>query len=227
MSGERPLRRRVSGKEQQRSADMNHPIISKIGIALLLCVAAVAQAQSTTFHANGAFASAFPACSESQTSQDCIFVQVDTSSATGTTFLLYDHSILDLNTGASQDTSGNGIIPNSAFTVQGKTTSLNVDTSTVLGFVNQICTFDPNTNTTTCNSASGGVVTGNWTVIPALKSHSSGSNKFTTPTSVFIIAGTSDMQMALANVTVLGDAAANATASVGTNHNTTINVSHH
>jgi hypothetical protein len=47
-----------------------------------------------------------------QTSIDCIEVSVFASSANGT-FLFYDHSISDLNTGfLLQDTSGFGTIPN-------------------------------------------------------------------------------------------------------------------
>src|SRR6266704_4501065 len=68
-------------------------------LTLILCGPAVAQ--STTFHANGAFANAF-GCSESLTSFDCIQVFVATGSTNGqtTTFLIYDHTVSDLNTGA-------------------------------------------------------------------------------------------------------------------------------
>jgi hypothetical protein len=193
-------------------------------VTLTLC-GPPAVAQSAAFHANGAFANASPVCTESQTSIDCIFVQVDTQSASGPTFMFYDHFILDLNTGVSQETSGSGTIPNRAFQVQGKTASLNVDTSTVAGFSNEFCTFDPNTNVFMCNSVPGGVVTGKWTVItPLLKSQFSGTNSFTSPASIFIFTGTSKSQTALANVNVLGAAAANAMGNVGTNHNTIINV---
>src|SRR5262249_32372202 len=122
--------------------------------------------------------------------------------------------------------SGSGTIPNSAFQVQGNRASLNVDTSTVANFVNTLCTFDPNTNTSLCSDVPGGVVTGTWTVITPLKSQFSGTNSFTSPAMIFIITGTSKSQLALANVNVLGAASANATGNVGTNHNTTINIVH-
>jgi len=81
---------------------------------------------------------------------------------------MYDHSTVDLNTGAVlQDASGFGSIPDSAFQVHGQTDSLNVDTSTVAGFFNQFCTFDPNTGIPTCNPTTGGVVAGTWTAIRA------------------------------------------------------------
>ena len=81
-------------------------------------------------------------CSQSQTSIECFNVDVVTGPVNGqkTTFMVYDHSILDLNTGAFQDASGFGTILNSAFQVHGQTDSLNVDTSTVAGFFNQFCT---------------------------------------------------------------------------------------
>jgi hypothetical protein len=191
--------------------------------ALLLTFALcgpAAVAQSAAFHANGAFADEL-SCSQSQTTIECFTVEVFTG------FLLYDHSIEDLNTGAFQDSFGFGTIPNSAFEVQAQTGSLNVDTSTVAGFFNQFCTFDPNTNTFTCNPTPGGVVTGAWTVIRRLATmHSSGTTRFTSPGVISIQTGTSDSQAALANVNVLGAAAANVTGIVGTNHNTTINVQH-
>jgi hypothetical protein len=192
-------------------------------LTLILCGPA-AVAQSTAFHANGAFANAF-SCSFSQTSIDCIEVSVSASSTNGT-FLFYDHSVSDLNTGfLLQDTSGFGTIPNSTFQVIGKTDSLNVDTSTVAGFSNQFCTFDPNTGVPTCNSIPGGVVTGTWTVITNLdSSHSSGASTETFPNAIFITNGTFDSLAALANVNVLGAALANVTGQVGTQITTFISV---
>ena len=194
-------------------------------LTLTLCGPAVAQ--STTFHANGAFANAF-GCSESLTSFDCIQVFVATGSTNGqtTTFLIYDHTVSDLNTGAFlQDTFGFGTIPNSAFQVHGQTDSLNVDTSKIVNFDNQFCTFDPNTGIETCNPFSGGVVTGTWTAIPSLMtSQFSGTGRSTFPDVIFIFTGTEESQTALANVSGFGVALANMTGSVGTNHQTTISV---
>ncbi len=84
-------------------------------LTLILCGPA-AVAQSTAINANGVFVNAF-GCSESQTSIDCIFVDVNTGSTNGqkTTFLIYDHSITDLNGFLLEDTSGFGTIPNSTF----------------------------------------------------------------------------------------------------------------
>jgi len=196
-------------------------------LTLTLCGPA-AVAQSAAFHANGAFADEF-FCSESQTSLECTEMEVDRGSTAGqrTTFLFYNHFIEDVNTGAFQNTFGSGTIPNSAFQVRGQTDSLNVDTSTVAGFVNQFCTFDPNTNLFTCNSAPGGVVTGVWSVItPLVTFQNSGTLRFTFPGVRFIATGTSDSQAALANVNVLGTVLTNVTANVGTRHNTSINVQH-
>jgi hypothetical protein len=192
-------------------------------LTLILCGPA-AVAQSTAFHSNGAFANAF-GCSVSQTSIDCIEVSVFASSANGT-FLFYDHSISDLNTGfLLQDTSGFGTIPNSTFQVHGQTDSLNVDTSKVAGFVNQFCTFDPNTGIPTCNSIPGGVVTGTWTVITNLDTtHSSGASSQILPNAIFITNGTFDSQAALASANVLGAALANVTGQVGKQISTFISV---
>src|SRR5215469_16359289 len=121
------------------------------GTALLLCLisGAVAQAQNTTFHANGAFASAGP-CSVSGTIQTCLIVNVSRGSTTGTasqtsTSLFYDISISDSSTGSFQALIGSGTIPNSAFQVQSQADSLNVDTSTLdpALFQNSTCTPDP------------------------------------------------------------------------------------
>jgi hypothetical protein len=190
-------------------------------LTLTLCGPA-AVAQSAAFHANGAFAQQF-SCSQSQTSIECFNVHVVTGPTNGqnTTFIFYEHNIVDLNTGALQDASGFGQIPNSAFQVHGQTDSLNVDTSTVAGFFNQICTVDPNTGGVfTCNSSPGGVVTGTWTVIRNLQTfQNSGTNRATSPNMILLFNGTSDSQAALASVNVLGAALANVAASVGTNHN--------
>ena len=114
-------------------------------LTLILCGPA-AVAQSGTFNANGAFASVLDFCSESQTSiEQCILLEVFTGSTKGqkTTLLDYDLLIItDPSTGAFQESSGFGYIPNSAFQVHGQTDSLNVDTSKVADFFNGFCTFD-------------------------------------------------------------------------------------
>ncbi|SRR6266566_277544 len=190
-------------------------------LTLILCGPA-AVAQSAAIHANGAFADEFD-CSQSQTSIECITVSVFAQS-NGQPFLSYDRSISDLNTGALlQDASGFGFIPNSAFQVHGHTDSLNADT-TVAGFVNQFCTFDPNTGIPTCNSVPGGVVTGTWTAITNLMTHGSGASTETFPNTIFITNGTFEDQAALANVNVLGAALANVTGDVGRQINTFISV---
>jgi hypothetical protein len=197
-------------------------------LTLILCGPA-AVAQSAAFHGNGAFADEF-SCAESQTSIECISVGVltFTGSANGqkTTFLDYDHFIMDLNTGALlQDAFGFGQIPNSAVQIHGQTDSLNVDTSTVAGFFNRFCTFDPNTGIPTCNLTSGGVVTGTWTVISNLFTlQESGTFRETFPNMIFISTGTSKSQAARATVNVLGAALANVRGNVGTNHNTSVTV---
>jgi len=100
-------------------------------LALALCGSA-AVAQSSAFHANGAFTDA-PGCSVSQTP----IVSVNLSVFTGSTkdqkltFLSYSLTIVDPGTGAGQQAFGFGLIPSSAFQVQPHTDSLNVDTSTV------------------------------------------------------------------------------------------------
>jgi len=187
-------------------------------LTLTLCGPAVAQ--STAFHANGVFANAF-GCSESQTSFDCISVFVF-GSTNGQINLIYDDTVSDVNTGAFQETFGFGTIPNSAFQVHALTDSLNVDTSTLSPdvFSNTCFNSDPNI---TCN-ASGGVVTGTWTVIPHLDTfHSSGASSEISPNTIFITNGTFDSQAALANVNVLGAALAT-TGQVGKTTNTFISV---
>jgi hypothetical protein len=195
-------------------------------LALALCRSA-AVAQSAAFHANGAFADA-SGCSESQTLIECFDVHVFTGPTTvhKTTFMLYDHSITDLSSGVAQVASGFGQIPNSAFQVHPQTDSLNVDTSTVDGFFNEFCTFDPSAGTT-CNLAPGGVVTGTWTVIRnLLTTKSSGASRTVIPGITFLFSGTFESQAALANVGLLGAGLANITADVGTQHNTSIAVQH-
>ena len=192
-------------------------------LTLMLCGPA-AVAQSAAFHANGAFADEF-GCSQSHTSIECFNVDVVTEPVNGqkTTFMVYDHSILDLNTGAFQDASGFGTIPISAFQVHGQTDLLNVDTSTVAGFFNQICTGTQ--GVFTCNSSPGGVVTGTWTVIRNLLTFkNAGTFRAISPNMIETNAGTNEAQAALASVNILGAALANITATVGTNHNTSISV---
>jgi len=195
-------------------------------LTLTLCGLA-AVAQSTVIKANGPFANAF-GCSESQTSIECLSVSVTTAGLPDQTapFLFYEDTVSDLNTGfLLQDTFGFGTIPNSTFQVHGQTDSLNVDTSTVAGFFNQFCTFDPNTGVPTCSSIPGGVVTGTWTVITNLDStHSSGASRQILPNAIFITNGTSDSQAALASVNVLGAALANVIGQVGKQISTFISV---
>ena len=196
-------------------------------LTLTLCgPAAVAQSATFTFHANGAFADFF-ACS-SPTCSEFFIVDVSTNSTPGqqNTLLTYEHTIFDPNTGAPlQDAFGFGQVPNSAFQVHGPTDSLNVDTSTVAGFFNQFCTFDPNTGIETCTSSPGGVVTATWTVITNLSTfHSTGTITDTLLGMKSIFTGTSDSHAALASVNILGAASPNSTGSVGTNHNTSISV---
>ena len=196
-------------------------------LTLLLTLTLCAPAAAIGFNANGAFATAVNCFSQTSLTE-CISVEVDTGSANGqkTTFLFYDHSFSDPNTGfLLQDTFGVGTIPNSAFQVHGQTDSLNVDTSKIVNFDNQFCTFDPNTGIETCNPFSGGVVTGTWTAIPSLMtSQFSGTSKATFPDVIFIFTGTEESQTALANVSGFGVALANMTGSVGTNHQTSITV---
>ncbi|SRR5216683_1197367 len=199
-------------------------------LALLLTLTIfgpAAVAQSAAFHANRAFADAF-GCSESQTSIECFNVNVFTGPTNGqkTTFLFYDHTVIDPSTGAFQEEAfGFGQIPNSTFQVHPQTDSLNVDTSTVADFFNELCTFDPYTSTTTCNLTPGGVVTGTWTVIRNLQTQRfSGTFRLVSLGDIFISTGTSESQAALANVNVLGAALANGFGNVGTNHNTNISV---
>jgi len=54
----------------------------------------------------------------------------------------------------------------------------------------------------------------------------SGTSSFRSPGLIFVATGSSAQQAALANVNVLGVAAANVTGSVGTSHNTDIMVQH-
>ena len=196
-------------------------------LTLTLCgPAAVAQSATFTFHANGAFADFF-ACS-SPTCSEFFIVDVSTNSTPGqqTTLLTYEHTIFDPNTGAPlQDAFGFGQVPNSAFQVHGPTDSLNVDTSTVAGFFNQFCTFDPNTGIETCTSSPGGVVTATWTVITNLSTfRSTGTMTVTSPGLKQVSTGTSDFQAALASVNVLAAALANVTGQVGKQTSTIISI---
>ena len=194
-------------------------------LTLTLCGPA-AVAQSSVFHANGAFADTFSPCAIPGlpgTSTVCMIVEVSTASASGPTNLFYDLFILDNDTGISQETSGNGTIPNSAFQVQGNRAALNVDTSTVANFVNTLCIVD-NGGPPNCSSVPGGVVTSTWTAITQIKSRMSGSNHITTPGTNFNITGTSTSHPAITNMNSLGVALANVAGSVGTNHNTTISI---
>jgi hypothetical protein len=198
-------------------------------LLILISCGPAAVAQSTTFNANGAFASVVDFCSESQTSiEQCILLEVFTGSTNGQKTTLLDYDLLiftDPSTGAFQEASGFGFIPNSSFQVHGQNDSLNVDTSKVPDFFNGFCTFDPITGNTTCNSAPGGVVIGTWTAITnLLTSQSSGTNRTTFPNLISAFSGTFDSLAALANVNVLGAAFANATASVGTSHTANISV---
>jgi len=198
-------------------------------LTLLLTLTLCAPAAAIGFNANGAFATAVNCFSQTSLTE-CISVEVDTGSANGqkTTFLFYDHSFSDPNTGfLLQDTFGVGTIPNSAFQVHGQTDSLNVDTSKLSPdvFFQEFCTFDPITDLSTCNPILGGVVTGTWTaILNLLTTHSSGASSETHPIQIFITTGTSDSQTALANVNVLGAAFATGDANVGKRISTFIEV---
>jgi hypothetical protein len=202
----------------------------------LLCLisGAVAQAQNTTFHANGAFASA-GLCSVSGTIQTCIFVNVNLGSTTGTasqtsTFLSYFISTSDSSTGSFQGHSGFGTIPNSAFQVGSKADSLNVDTSTLdpALFTNFTCTLDPaDPMFIICApGALGGVVSGAWQGVPSVGGSQNGTSEFHSPGLKTVTTGTTHFNVALANVSVLGQIGTDPNAQIGTNHNTTINISH-
>jgi len=198
-------------------------------LTLLLTLTLCGPAAAIGFNANGAFATAVN-CFSQTSLVECISVEVDTGSANGqkTTFLFYDHSFSDPNTGfLLQDTFGVGTIPNSAFQVHGQTDSLNVDTSKLSPdvFFQEFCTYDPSTGTSTCNPILGGVVTGTWTaILNLLTTHSSGASSETFPIQIFITTGTSDSQTALANVNVLGAAFATGDANVGKRISTFIEV---
>ena len=198
-------------------------------LTLLLTLTLCGPAAAIGFNANGAFATAVNCFSQTSLTE-CISVEVDTGSANGqkTTFLFYDHSFSDPNTGfLLQDTFGVGTIPNSAFQVHGQTDSLNVDTSKLSPdvFFQEFCTFDPITDLSTCNPILGGVVTGTWTaILNLLTTHSSGASSETFPIQIFITTGTSDSQTALANVNVLGAAFATGDANVGKRISTFIEV---
>ena len=198
-------------------------------LTLLLTLTLCGPAAAIGFNANGAFATAVNCFSQTSLTE-CISVEVDTGSANGqkTTFLFYDHSFSDPNTGFPlQDTFGVGTIPNSAFQVHGQTDSLNVDTSKLSPdvFFQEFCTFDPITGLSTCNPILGGVVTGTWTaILNLLTTHSSGASSETFPIQIFITTGTSDSQTALANVNVLGAAFAAGDANVGKRISTFIEV---
>jgi hypothetical protein len=180
-----------------------------------------AVAQSATFHANGQEA-VVNSCPESPpTSIECIYVNVTEDASTGsagqkTAFLTYDHSINDLNTGASQDFFGFGTIPYSAFQVHGQTASLDVDTSTVADFVNQFCTFVPLVGST-CDSAPGGVVTGTWNAMRNVFSFRIvGTLTETFPNMIVVSTEQQDAQAASASANVLGAMLSNSgNASVG------------
>jgi len=140
----------------------------------------------------------------------------------------YDIFTFDASTGTPlSDLNGSGQIPNSAFQVQGHTDSLYVDTSTLDPsiFANCTCTFD-STGSPTCVPSLGGVVSGKWTGFPFVGGFNSGTFKFGSPGFVSISTGNSDFILALANVTVLGQTFTDPNASIGTNHNTQIAISH-
>ena len=199
-------------------------LVSTLTLLLTLTLGAPAAAQATSVHANGAFAQAF-SCSQSTTTAECISVSVFRATTSGavSTGLSYEILTQDLNTGAETDTIGDGTIPNSSFQVNGKSFSVNADTN-IAGFTNIVCTIDPAGNIT-CNSTTGGVVNGTWTEItPPLTSRFSGSIRTTSPALTSVLTGTSDNNVALANVNVLGAVLTSSSAVVGTNHNTTINI---
>jgi hypothetical protein len=86
-------------------------ILAMTMFALLLTVTFctnAALAQSTTFHRNGAFASAFDCIFTSPTVVECFDVEVGDGTG-GTTILIYLHIIADA-TGAYQAASGSGLI---------------------------------------------------------------------------------------------------------------------
>lgn len=181
-----------------------------------------AVAQSTAFHTNGASAVG-ASCPQPST---CFFLSVNR--ITGGAVLFFDISVIDVSTGnLLEDTSGFGQIPDRAFQVQGQSDSLNVDTSTLppAVFVQTFCTFDPVTGNATCNPFSGGVVTGTWTAMRNIMSfHNAGTSKLIFSNMVVLTNGTSDFQVASANVNLLGTAFVDDNASVGTTHNTSITI---
>jgi hypothetical protein len=197
--------------------------------ALLSAIAlsgATAVAQSVSFHANGAFASA-SSCA-GQLIVECFDVFVAGGSVKGQqgTYLEYHHFIDDLTTDVLQRDFGFGTIPNSAFKVQGQTDVLNVDTNTVAYFFSESCTFGPNIETCTENVPIG-IVTGTWTGIGGFAVQRTGTVRLIFPSFGSVLTtGTDDDSSAVASLTVLGTKLTTTFAQIGTNHNTTITVTH-
>jgi hypothetical protein len=188
-------------------------------VLTLTLLGPAAVAQSMTVRANGAFATVV-GCVD-QPVFECFDLEVYMASLNGqqSTFLRYEHFLQDLNTGSVQDDFGFGTIPSSAFKLQGQNYLLNVDTTNVVDFYNLSCRA-------TCDITPGGIVTGTWTKIGGSSGHSTGTIRLSSRSGTELIIGTQDFETALASGNILGMATVSLPGQVGTNHNTTITVTH-
>lgn len=126
---------------------------------LLLSFAALGSAQTVSMQGSGDFAI-------TTLNVNGAFISVlanNGTDASGNPITLLSYQVVTANPdGSTTETSGFGLIPNSAFVSQGTNKmNLTVDTSQVAGFVNETCTFS--SAGFNCSSSPGGLVQVAWT----------------------------------------------------------------
>jgi hypothetical protein len=128
---------------------------------LLAPFSAIAQTTVTQFQVNGLLTDYF-AC---DATPNCTIygLTANTSGTFGAQYLFMYDVFITNSSGESVVYDGFGQIPASSVSRVGPSqVSVNVDTSQVPGFVNNVCTFDPSTGNGSCTTGQGGAINVTW-----------------------------------------------------------------
>jgi hypothetical protein len=137
-------------------------IIGVLTFGLLLArISGIAQTTVTQFQVNGLLTDYF-GC---DANGNCTIygLSANTSGTFGPQYFFFYDVFTTNSSGQSVVYDGFGQIPaDSVSRIGTSQVTLNVDTSQVSGFVNNVCMFDPVTGNSSCASGPGGVINVNW-----------------------------------------------------------------
>jgi len=172
---------------------------------LLAPFSAVAQTTVTQFQVNGLVTDYF-ACDTNGNNCTIYSLNANTSGTFGAQyFFMYDVFTTN-SSGEGVAYSGFGQIPASSVSQVGPSqVAVNVDTSQVPGFVNNVCTFDPVTLNGSCASGPGGAINVNWQKTTVFtRSQSGPSRGVFAPNLIVNLNASSTVSSATSSGTILG-----------------------